>query len=143
MQLMALSEHRCAPPRLLAAEDVWNIYRLRWEVETFFKTTKSGCAMSDTPSRDKHKVQILIYAALLRATLAMKAKTRFVRLVPATNGRRINPQQWMRWWNRQLHLTLARLVAKPDLLDFADLFYILSDPNARRTPTRNAFAGAE
>jgi hypothetical protein len=132
-----------APPRLLAAEDVWNIYRLRWEVETFFKTTKSGCAMSDTPSRDKHKVQILIYAALLRATLAMKAKTRFVRLVPATNGRRINPQQWMRWWNRQLHLTLARLVAKPDLLDFADLFYILSDPNARRTPTRNAFSGAE
>src|SRR5690606_6331756 len=50
-----------APSAMLPAEELRNVYRLRWEVETFFKTAKSGCALSeysvprpelDTPGRD-------------------------------------------------------------------------------------------
>ena len=130
------------PPEMLAAEDAWNIYRLRWEVETFFKTAKSGCALSDTPSRDKHRVKILIYAALLRATLAMKAKARFIKLRPQRNRQRVNPQQWMRWWNRQLRQLLERLVIPQERLGVDGILDMLTDPNVKRVPSRNAFEGA-
>ena len=131
-----------APERLLPAEEVWNIYRLRWEVETFFKTAKSGCALADTPSRDRHRVETLVFAALLRATLAMKAKARFVVLVPARHSRRINPGQWMRWWNRQLHTLLDDLIFNDTPLDNQALFDMLADPNVSRVPSRNAFREA-
>lgn len=131
-----------APPDMLPAKEVWNIYRLRWEVETFFKTLKSWSALGDQPARTPHRVETLVYAALMRATLAMKAKARFIRLIPARTGARINPHQWMRWWNRQLHWLLDDLFPATDTLDADDLFAMLCDPNRGRVPSRNAFAGA-
>lgn len=131
-----------APEHLLPAEDAWNIYRLRWEVETFFKTAKSGCALSDTPSRDRNRVQTLVFAALIRATLAMKAKALFIVLVPARNGRRVNPGQWMRWWNRQIHMLLDDLIFNDTPLDTQTLYELLADPNVARIPSRNAFGRA-
>jgi hypothetical protein len=131
-----------APTDMLPAEDAWNIYRLRWEVETFFKTAKSGCGLADTPTKTRHGVETLVYAALLRATIAMKMKSRFVRLIPARNRHRINPMQWMRWWNRHLHQLLHDLVAHEDNLDGYQLLLMLSDPNRARTPSRNAFGAA-
>ncbi len=131
-----------APGHLLPAEEAWNIYRLRWEVETFFKTAKSGCALADSPSRDKHRVQTLVFAALIRATLAMKAKARFIVLVPARNRRRINPGQWMRWWNRQLYTLLDDLILNDNPLNNQSLYNMLADPNVARVPSRNAFGGA-
>lgn len=129
-----------APQDMLRAEDMRNVYRLRWEVETFFKTAKSGCALSETPSRSRHRVETLVYAALLRATLAMRVKARFLRLVPARNRVRVNPHQWVRWWNRQLHVVLSDLVAADGPLDMAALLLTLGDPNRSRVPTRDAFA---
>ena len=81
-----------APVETLAAEDIWSVYRLRWEVETFFKTAKSGCALSDTPCRDRHRVLAFVYAAVVRAAIAMRARARFVRLVPARNQERFVAQ---------------------------------------------------
>lgn len=130
-----------ASQAMLPAEEVWNVYRLRWEVETFFKTAKSGCALSDTPSRDQHRVETLVYAALLRATLAMRAKARFIRLAPARNRVRLNPHQWMRWWNRQLHDLLTAVVSGDGWLDTDAFLLMLSDPNVGRIPSRDAFEG--
>lgn len=130
-----------APANMLPAEEAWNVYRLRWEVETFFKTAKSGCALSDTPSRAPHRVKALVYAALLRATLAMKAKARFIQLVPARNGVWLNPYQWMRWWNRQLHALITELVDGDGPLDTDALLRMLSDPNRGRVPSRELFVG--
>lgn len=131
-----------APGAMLPAEDVWNVYRLRWEVETFFKTAKSGCALSESPSKSRHRVETLVHAALLRATLAMTAKARFLRLIPARNRVRINPHQWMRLWNRHLHVLLADLVGADAELDLAGLLLMLADPNRSRLPTRDSFATA-
>jgi len=131
-----------APPHMLAAEEVWNVYRLRWEVETFFKTAKSGCALADTPSRSPERVKVLVYAALLRATLAMRAKARFIVLVPTRNGVCINHGQWMRWWNRQLHSLLSALLPSDGPLSTDDLLLLLGDPNRGRTPSRESFGGA-
>lgn len=131
-----------APKEMLAAEDMRNVYRLRWEIETFFKTAKSGCALSDTPSRDQHRVETLVFAALLRATLAMMAKAAFVRLVPARNRTSINPHQWMKWWNRQLPDLVAEVINGDPPLDLEALLLMLSDPNRARTPTRDLFMEA-
>jgi len=131
-----------APEHLLPAEEAWNVYRLRWEIETFFKTAKSGCALSDTPSGDRHKVETLVFAALIRATLAMKARARFIVLVPARNGRHINPGQWMRWWNRQLYSLLDDLIFCDTPLNTQALYDMLADPNVSRTPSRDAFGRA-
>ncbi len=129
------------PDHLLPAEEAWNIYRLRWEVETFFKTAKSGAALNDIPAGSRHGVEVFVRAALLRATLAMKVKTHFVRLVAASQRCRINPQQWMRWWNRQLHGLLHELLPDDEDLGLAELMMLLSDPNKARIPSRNAFGG--
>jgi hypothetical protein len=128
-----------APSEMLPAEDLRNVYRLRWEVETFFKTAKSGCALSETPSRSRHRVETLVCAALLRATVAMMAKARFLRLVPARDRVRVNPHQWMRWWIRQLDTLLGELVQGEPPLDMADLLLTLADPNKARLPMRDAF----
>ena len=80
---------------MLPPEQTRNVYRLRWVFETFFKIANGG-ALSETPSRSRHRVETLVYAGLLRATLAMMAKARFLRLVPARNRVRVNSHQWMR-----------------------------------------------
>ena len=131
-----------APEHLLPAHEAWNIYRLRWEAETFFKTAKSSCALSDTPSRSRHRVETFVFAALIRATLAMKAKARFTRLLAERDGRRINPGQWMRWWNRQLLRLLDDLIFNDTPLDNQNLYAMLADPNISRVPSRNAFGRA-
>ena len=100
-------------------------------------------ALGDQPSADRHRVEALVYAALIRATLAMKAKASLVRLVPARDRIRLNPQQWMRWWNRHLHQLLHRLIVPEVPLDLVELFRMLSDPNRGRTPSRVAFAWPE
>ncbi|MCP3975926.1 MAG: IS4 family transposase [bacterium] len=130
-----------APPRMLPAEEAWNVYRLRWEVETFFKSAKSGCALSDTPTRDKHRVLAWVYAAVIRATVAMSAKARFIRLAPARHRVRINPGQWMRWWNRQLLGLLDMLELGDGPIEPGELLLMLADPNRSRIPMRNAFGG--
>jgi hypothetical protein len=124
---------------MLPAEETWNVCRVRWEVEMFFKTAKSGCGLADLPSGDPHRVEGLVYAALLRATLAMKAKAGLILLAPARHRTRLNPQQWMRWWNRHLHQLLHRLIVPEVPFDLEDLFLMLSDPNLGRIPSRVAF----
>jgi hypothetical protein len=52
-----------------ATEAVWDVYRLRWAVETFFKTAESGCALGELPNKDRHRVEALVCAALIRALI--------------------------------------------------------------------------
>ena len=128
-----------APQEMLSAEAVWEVYRLRWEVETFFKTAKSGCALDELPSKDRHRVEALVYAALIRAHIAMTARGRFVRRAPQATGRWLNPGQWIRWWNRQLHTLLDLILGADAHMSDRQLWRLLSDPNVKRIPTRHAF----
>jgi putative transposase len=128
-----------APEELLAAKHVRSTYKLRWEAETFFKTAKSGSGMNELPSSKAHIVETLLYAGLLRAALAMRAKAGGAK----TLIRRINPQQWMRWWNRQLDAALEHLLGVELALDLETLLTMLADPNRARIPTRYAFTDGE
>jgi hypothetical protein len=116
------------------------VYRLRWEVETFFKTAKSGCGLNELPSKQQHVVETLVYAALFRATLSMTTRRQ---MLAASFGRapcRINPTQWVRWWNQELFGILRRVVDVVSHVDDALLFALLEDPNRKRVPTRYRFS---
>jgi hypothetical protein len=110
------------------------------EVETFFKTAKSGWALAELLSGRRHRVEALVLPAPIRATIAMKAKGRLILLASTQSGIRLIPQQWMRWWNRHLHQLLHRLVVPEVPFTLDPLFLTLSDPNGSRIPNRVAFA---
>jgi hypothetical protein len=129
-----------APVDLLPAEAVAATYRLRWEVETFFKTSKSGSGLDELPSRQPEIVLALVYASLLRATASMQALARFRRVVAAPRGLPVNPGQWMKWWNRQLHRVADALVAPVADLDAVELARMLADPHVRRITNRERFS---
>ena len=134
-----------APPDMLAAKDIREVYRLRWEVETFFKLCKSGCAMNELPSSKEPIVRLLLTAGLLRATLSMRARAAMVLRFAPGQAHRFAPLQWVRWWNEELRSVLRLL-----LLEFGgwrprtpvEELAMLLDPNIRcRPPPRAVFAG--
>lgn len=131
-----------APPELLPAEVVAQTYRLRWEVETFYKTAKSGCGLTELPSTKPHIVETLVYAAVLRATTSMQALSRFRKLHADLLGIRVNPGQWQRWWNGQLRRLVEAHVPTPVDLGPTELARMLGDPNRGRVPTRHWFLEA-
>lgn len=128
------------PPDRIPAEHIGDIYRLRWEVETFYKTAKGGLGLGEVASSKPHIVRTQVRAALLRATLAMRAKCLAERNAPA--GRWINPQQWVRVWRELLvHLALTaiggiRLTAR---FTWSQLALLALDPNVKRVPTRRRY----
>ncbi len=126
-----------APVEALPAEMVRDLYRLRWEVELFYKAAKSGSGLNEFTTAQPHIVRTLVYAALIRTTLAMKAKMKASR---AAKGRLwINPVQWMRVWNELLLQCLDKLLrpSRPRLeMDWLELAWLAHDPNKNRVPTR-------
>lgn len=134
-----------APADLLAAKDIREVYRLRWEVETFFKLAKSGCGMNEQPSSKEAIVRLLVTAALLRATLSMRAKSTLLRRFAPGQTHTTGPLQWIRWWNQQLPAVLHQMLFclhgwRPR--SPAEELAALVDPNHRHRPsTRALFSG--
>ncbi|MCA9764543.1 MAG: IS4 family transposase [Gemmatimonadetes bacterium] len=129
-----------APPELLPAEAVARTYRLRWEVETFFRTAKTGSGLRELPSAKAHIVETLVYAALLRATTSMQALAKFRRETADALGLLVNPGQWHTWWNRTIAGALAELVLSGEHLRDHELARLLADPNRGRPTNRSTFS---
>ncbi len=128
-----------APPELLPAEAVVRTYRLRWEVETFFKTTKTGSGLNELSSSKRHIVETQVYAALLRATMSMQALAIVTTRVAEPLGLTINPGQWQRWWNRRLRGLLDDLVGCVTAMSPEAVALMLADPNVGRPTNRFTF----
>ena len=60
------------PAELLAAEDAYNVYRVRWEIELIFKELKSGYGLGGITSCSKHVVTALIYSAVITLIVSRK-----------------------------------------------------------------------
>ena len=73
----------------------------------------------------------------------MTARCRFVRRAPQTTDRWLNPGQWIRWWNRQLHTILELVLGADAHMSERQLWRLLSDPNVKRVPTRQTSEAAE
>lgn len=66
------------PARRLPTALVGRAYRLRWEVELFFKAAKSGLGMNELPSSKPHIVEMLVCAALIRLSACMQDRKRLL-----------------------------------------------------------------
>ncbi len=125
------------PADTYPAELIADLYRMRWEVELFYKTAKGGLGLHELPTCKRHAVGALVRAALIRATVAMQARTRAERALPA--GRWLNPVQWTVVW-RQVLGVLADVELGQTLRwgmpTWATLARLAVDPNVKRPPTR-------
>lgn len=126
------------PPSRLNAGHAAHIYRLRWEVETFYKVNKSGLGLDELTSAKAHIVKIQVMAALLRSSLAMMSKRQAEAHLPA--DRWINPMAWTQVWI----LYFDRLVEKclggfHRALGHSwhHLVAMTLDPELKRPPTRH------
>ncbi len=130
------------PPQMLRGEAMRDIYRLRWEAETFYKTAKGGLGLNELSSSKKHVVELLVRAALIRASVAMRAKAAASRPLPRTAW--INPGQWLTIW-RQILPELLDAVARGRRsltgITWPLLGRLAADPNRSRPPTRTRCVG--
>ena len=125
------------PASRLVEEDIDHLYRLRWEVETFYKTGKSGLGLNEISSTKPHIVRTFIKAALVRASVAMQAKCEAEANLPP--GRWINPMQWTQVWRSALLILLddmLGLVRRLRPMTWEQLAHLAMDPNRNREPTR-------
>jgi len=130
------------PPKLVQGEAMRDLYRLRWEAETFYKTAKGGLGLDELPSGKKHIVELLVRAALIRASCAMQAKKQADRRLPRASW--INPGQWITIWRQVLGELLDRLAAgrrSAPGITWSLLARLAVDPNRSRPPTRARCAG--
>lgn len=127
------------PPERFSPADVAQAYRLRWEVETYYKTGKSGFGLDELPSRKPHIVRTLIKAALIRASIAMQAKRLADPKLPAKQW--INPMQWVQVWRVAVEAVFHTILAGVRLAPgrqptWESLATLARDPNIKRPPTR-------
>lgn len=121
----------------LDAVDAEHVYRLRWEVETFYKVNKSGLGLNEISSGKPHIVRTMLKAALLRGSICMQAKRHAERYLPSR--RWINPLMWTRVWTAHMDRALdcwllgaRRQVATT----WRRLALLAMDPERSRPPTR-------
>jgi len=111
------------------------LYRLRWEVELFYKAAKGGLGLEELTSTKPHIIRTVILAALIRSTLAMQA-LRIARSYLPTD-RFINPISWVRVWRELFHpLAIYALASSQNLITWSLLAQMAVDPNRKRIPTR-------
>ncbi|GAB4159913.1 MAG: IS4-like element ISH8C family transposase [Planctomycetota bacterium] len=124
------------PPDRLEAEGVGEMYRLRWEVETFYKTAKSGLGLGEIRSTKPHNVRTLVEAALLRASVAMQAMGEAWRSL--SPYRWIGAMKWVKVWQKAVEELLPRKGRdwKPPRITWMDLAQRAMDLNRKRPPTR-------
>ena len=128
-------------PERLKAADCASLYRLRWEVETWYKSAKSGLALDEIYSAKPHIVRTLVKAALIRTTVAMQARRHALPHLPL--GRWINPGQWLATWQRTVEQLLTGLMLgrrRYPPIAWRELAFDTMDPNRSRVPTRRLWA---
>ncbi len=125
------------PQSRFSAEQVAAAYRLRWTVERFYVSAKSGMGLDKITSRKPHIVEALLRAALLRTTLAMQAKVQAERHLP--KGRWINPLLWIKVWRERLGDLLAGWLKEKRArtgTTWERLALLAMDPNRKRLSPR-------
>lgn len=126
-----------APPAKLSATDISAVYACRWQVELLFKELKSHYRLADLPSRKKHVVEALIFAALITALLS-RTLLNAVRMKLKQLAERVPEQRWAKLFasvaQDQLMLVVRRqsqtAFLQKGLVDF--LLHEAVDPNVDR-----------
>ena len=128
-----------ARPNKLRAGAIAKVYRLRWEVETLFKAAKTGLHLRPPKTSRKGATLAFLFGSLIRVSLAMQCRRFALGRPGIPAARTVNLLQWARWWKRQQHELLAKLVGRP-AQDLSDVLRQLYDPNLKRGTLRASFA---
>lgn len=127
------------PPGVLRAELIADAYRLRWEVETFYKVGKSGLGLEDIRANRPQVINSLIRAALIRASISMQAMLKAEEAVP--KRRWLNPHAWAIVWRDVVEKLVPGLrshgrSASKQHVGWRWIAALAVDPNRKRPPTR-------
>ena len=123
------------PAEQLSAEDCAQVYRIRWQVELLYAVGKSTLGLGELGCRKAHNVNILVQAALIRASITMQARTFASRFLPI--GRWIGARLWAKVWLPALMSFLdayANGRRSYSSINWADLAIAAMDPNKKRVP---------
>ena len=129
------------PPHVLDGELVARTYRLRWEVEQFFKTTKTGSGLSEVASANENVVLTMVYAAIIRATLSMRGRLRAQALLGFTRRSFLQLRSWHSTWLRHARDALQGLLPDAPPLEAEAFLRLCSDANPKRWCTLLSFEG--
>ena len=130
-------------PEQMPAEALRDLYRLRWEVETHYRVGKGGLGLGELPTRKAHVVQLLVRAALIRASIGMQARREASKRLRA--GLWVNTEQWIRVWQQFLGLLAIDLALgrRSSLVSWDALAWLATDPNQYRRPNRHVWEQGE
>ena len=130
------------PIEVLTGEQVAQAYRLRWEVEQFFKLGKSGSGLHELPSANGDVVRTFIYAALCRATVSMRGRRAVQAILGHGRACHLHALTWHRRWLHHAHSALRALLPPPTRIDSAQLRRLCAEANRKRGCTLVDFAEA-
>ena len=130
------------PITVLTGEVVARTYRLRWEAEQFFKLAKSGSGLHEMPSANEHIVKTLVYAALCRATVSMRARRTVQALLGGGRRNHLHALTWHSVWCHHAHACLRALLPPHTGICVADLRRLFGEANPKRWCTLTSFAEA-
>jgi hypothetical protein len=117
-------------------------YRLRWEVEQFFKLAKSGSGLHDMPSANENIVKTFIYAALCRATVSMRGRRAVQAILGGKRACHLHALTSHRLWLQHAHAALRSMLPPPRRLGTHDLRRLWAEANPARWCTLTSFAEA-
>lgn len=79
---------------ILSAEQVAEVYRLRWTVELLFKEMKSHYRLEEIPTGKEHIVKGLLYATILTVVVSRVLLKAIRQRLRAGQRHRLNPLRW-------------------------------------------------
>ena len=68
-----------ADETLISADQAWNYYRLRWQIELMFKIWKSICHIEKVKKVKKHRLECYIYSKIILIVLGWKIMWRIAK----------------------------------------------------------------
>jgi putative transposase len=130
------------PVEMLSAKQIAQTYAARWEVELLFKELKNNYRMDNLPSRKKHVVEALVYAAILTLIESRKIlqQLRIQRSIPQERLPRL---RWATLLESVATLLLLVMIRPPSQTDqlasliTSMLIHEAPDPNKSRTGLLN------
>jgi hypothetical protein len=117
-----------ASVKQIPLENVWPLYRLRWQIELIFKIWKSICHIEKVKKVKKHRLECYIYSKLIFIVLGWRILRRIAREVFVRTGKAIS---YFKAFKTLLHIKLDELRTRimseqQDLKDFMIEFYNIS-----------------
>ena len=129
------------PIAVLTGELVARTYRLRWEVEQFFKTSKTGSGLTELDSGNQNVVLTMVYAALIRATTSMRCRARVQAVLGLGRRSFLHLRSWHSTWLRHARPALVALLPPPPPLDAEAFQRLFGNANPGRWCTLLSFGG--